>query len=161
MAGVRQRITELSFPTPAIVRTTTSFRKGDLVSQFAALQAIEANDVLQLLDEQLDAAASKDERVAVFETAFQHAANWRFEMAAIGRRTPEAALEPFRTPIHRYTQYRLTPAVANREPGSPAFQLLTALEQVALERLNQAEEFLKGYKGASEHRRLARRGHRQ
>ncbi|MET9318242.1 hypothetical protein ABZX12_41025 [Kribbella sp. NPDC003505] len=144
MTGAGERIAELSFPTPDILRTRASYYRRDLVSQFASLQATEANVLLRLLDEQLPLAATKDKRVAVFASAFEHAAKWRFEMAAIGRRAPDAELEPFRTPIGRCTRYRLTPTAA--EPGSPAFQLLTTLEQVALERLTMAEEVPKGYK---------------
>ncbi|HWD77806.1 MAG TPA: hypothetical protein VG497_02965 [Kribbella sp.] len=135
-----ERITARSFPTPDIVKTTNNPAAWDQLGGFARVQAAEANAALKLLDERLATAGSLEERVAAFEAAFRHVSEWRYQVAADPEQRwprPHSEVEAFRTPIADgvWMDYKLTPAVGGREPGSPAFELLTELEQVAKDRL--------------------------
>ncbi|WP_410784986.1 hypothetical protein [Kribbella sp. C-35] len=136
-----ERITAQSFPTPDIVKTTNNPAMWDQLGGFAQVQAAEANAALELLDEQLAKAGSFDERAAAFETAYRHVTEWRYQVAVQGQWTrPNSEVEAFRTPIpaDEWMDYKLTPWAAGREPGSPAFVLLTDLEQVAKDRLKNS-----------------------
>ena len=133
-----ERITARSFPTPDLLKTTNNPAMWDQLGGFAQVQAAEANAALELLDERLAKAGSFEERAAAFEAAYQHVTEWRYQVAVQGHWTrPNSEVEAFRTPIPagEWMDYKLTPTVAGREPGSPAFVLLTELEQVAKDRL--------------------------
>ncbi|NUS00020.1 MAG: hypothetical protein HOV67_32770 [Kribbellaceae bacterium] len=136
-----ERITARSFPTPDIVKTTNNPAAWDQLGGFAQVQAAEANAALDLLDGRLEEAGSLEERVAAFEAAFRHVSEWRYQVAVQGQWTrPNSDAEAFRTPIADGTwmDYKLTPMVGGREPGSPAFELVSELEQVAKERLQNS-----------------------
>jgi hypothetical protein len=136
-----ERITARSFPTPDLLKTTNNPALWDQLGGFAQVQAAEANAALELLDERLAKAGSSEERAAAFEAAYQHVTEWRYQVAVQGQWTrPNSEVEAFRTPIPagEWMDYKLTPAVAGREPGSPAFVLLTELEQVAKDRLKNS-----------------------
>ena len=134
------RITAASFPTPDIVKTTNNPAAWDQLGAFAAVQAAEANEALALLDERLAVCTTHAERADAFESAYRHVAEWRHKVAAEGQWTrPNSDAEDMRAPITVGRLYRLTPTVGLREPGSPAFKMLTELEQTALRRLDGAE----------------------
>jgi hypothetical protein len=125
---------------PDLLKRTNNPAAWDQLAGFAQVQAAEANAALELLAERLATATDAGERVAAFEAAFRHVSEWRYQVAADPERRwtrPDSDVEAFRTPIAagEWMDYRLTPSVAGREPGSPAFVLLTELEQVAKDRL--------------------------
>ncbi|MFF0264278.1 hypothetical protein [Kribbella sp. NPDC004536] len=135
------RITARSFPTPDIVKTTNNPALWDQLGGFAQVQAAEANAALQLLDERLATATGLDDRVAAFEAAYQDVTEWRYQVAVQGQWTrPNSDVEAFRTPIKagEWMDYKLTPEVGGREPGSPAYVLTAELEQVAKDRLKNS-----------------------
>lgn len=103
------------------------------------VQAAEANAALGVLAERLEGAGSQGERVAAFEAAYRHVAEWRYQVALEGEWTrPGADADDVQATIGEgeWMGYRLSPgAVDMREPGSPAWKLLSELEQVALQRL--------------------------
>lgn len=102
------------------------------------MQAAEANAALGVLAERLEGAGSQAERVAAFEAAYRHVAEWRYQVALQGEWTrPGADADDVRATIGEgeWMGYRLSPNAATREPGSPAWKLLAELEKVALERL--------------------------
>ncbi|TDO64118.1 hypothetical protein EV651_105342 [Kribbella sp. VKM Ac-2571] len=104
------------------------------------MQAAEANAALGVLAERLEGAGSQAERVAAFEAAYRHVAEWRYQVAVQGQWTrPYADADDVRATIGEggYMRYRLSPGTGGREPGSPAWKLLSELEQVALERMGQ------------------------
>ncbi|HZX01333.1 hypothetical protein [Kribbella sp.] len=135
------RISGRSFPTPAVVMTSVDPAVSDQLRGFAAVQAVEANAALGVLDAELGRAGSRAERVAGFEAAYRHVAEWRYQLALEGKWVrPGASADDVRAPIEHAMYYRLSPAIGQREPGSPAYKLLTELEQVALERLDGQHE---------------------
>ncbi len=102
------------------------------------MQAAEANAALAVLAERLEGAGSQGERAAAFEAAYRHVADWRYQVALQGEWTrPGADADDVRATIGdgEWMGYRVSPGAASREPGSPAWKLLSELEQVALERL--------------------------
>ncbi|HWD77805.1 MAG TPA: hypothetical protein VG497_02960 [Kribbella sp.] len=134
------RITARSFPTPDIVKTTNNPAAWDQLAGFAHVQAAEANAALQLLGDRLATADTAQERTGVFEAAFRHVSEWRYQVAADPQQRwtrPNSEVEAFRTPIPpgEWMGYRLTPTAVEGESGSPAVDLLTELEQVAKDRL--------------------------
>ncbi|MBP2350435.1 hypothetical protein JOF29_001518 [Kribbella aluminosa] len=105
------------------------------------MQAVEANAALGVLDRELARAGSPAERVAGFEAAYRHVAEWRYQLALEGKWVrPGASAEDVRARIEFGMNYRLTPTIGRREPGSPAFEFLTELERVALDRLDGQHE---------------------
>ncbi|MEV5964136.1 hypothetical protein AB0L70_20370 [Kribbella sp. NPDC051952] len=143
MAASAERITARSFPTPNVVKVTNNPAAWDQVGGFAAVQAAEANAALAVLDARLAEATSPQERVAAFETAFQHVTEWRHQVAMQGQWTrPGADAEDVRTPIESSMMYRLSPHVGGREVGSPAHRMLTELEQTALDRFGESGDEL-------------------
>ncbi|RZT19804.1 hypothetical protein EV649_2943 [Kribbella sp. VKM Ac-2569] len=108
------------------------------------MQAAEANAALGVLAQRLEGAGSQAERVAAFEAAYRHVAEWRYQVAVEGQWTrPNADADDVRATIGEdgYMRYRLSPGTGNREPGSPAWKLLSELEQVALERMGRDPHF--------------------
>jgi hypothetical protein len=124
-----------------VVKTANNPAAWDQLGGFAGVQAAEANAALGVLAERLESAGSQGERVAAFEAAYRHVAEWRYQVAAQGEWTrPGASADDVRATIGpgEYMGYRLSPgAAATREPGSPAWKLLSELEGVALERLGR------------------------
>ncbi|MGW6280721.1 hypothetical protein [Kribbella sp. NPDC055071] len=101
------------------------------------MQVVEAEAALGVLDERLAGASSRGERVAAFEAAYRHVAEWRYEVAAEGKWTrPGARAEDVRTPLGLGMGYRVTPDNWLPDRDSPAFKVLKRLEKVALERLD-------------------------
>lgn len=110
----------------------------DQLGGFAVLQAAEANAALGVLAERLESAGSTAERAAAFEAAYRHVAEWRYQVALEGEWTrPGADADDVRATIGdgEWMGYRVSPGAGRREAGSPAWKLLSELEQVALERL--------------------------
>lgn len=137
---VGRRIGVGCFPTPDLVKDRLNPAAWDQLGGFAGLQAVEADAALALLDGELGRAATVAARVGAFEKAYKHVAAWRYQVAAHGRwMRPGSNPDHIRIPIAEYMQYRLSPKVGRRQPGSPAFVLLTELERVALERLDGAK----------------------
>ncbi|MFF0264276.1 hypothetical protein [Kribbella sp. NPDC004536] len=100
------------------------------------MQAQEANAALGVLEERLDGAGSRAERVAAFEAAYRHVAQWRYEVAVEGRwQRPGASAEDVRTPLAPGSGYRVTPDNWLPDRDTPAFKMLKKLEQVGLDRL--------------------------
>ncbi|MFD7156025.1 hypothetical protein ACFV9C_15570 [Kribbella sp. NPDC059898] len=129
------------FPTPAVVMTSVDPAVADQLRGFAAVQAVEATAALQVLDRELAGAGTRAERVAGFEAAYRHVAEWRYQLAVEGKWVrPGASAEDVRARIEFGMNYRLSPAVGRREPGSPAYTFLTELERVALDRLDGRHE---------------------
>ena len=110
----------------------------DQLRGFAAVQAVEANAALGVLDERLARAESRGERVAAFETAYRHVAEWRYQVALGGQWTrPGASADDVKTPIGPGGMgYRVTPDEWLPDRESPAFKMLAKLATVGLERLN-------------------------
>ncbi|WP_410784985.1 hypothetical protein [Kribbella sp. C-35] len=107
------------------------------------MQAVEANAALGVLAARLAGAGSAAERVAGFEAAYRHVAEWRYQVAVQGEWTrPGASADDVRETIGDggYMRYRLTPGSGRREPGSPAWKLLSELERVALKRLGREQQ---------------------
>ncbi|WP_134122247.1 hypothetical protein [Kribbella kalugense] len=101
------------------------------------MQAREANAALGVLDERLAGAGSRGERVAAFEAAYRHVAEWRYQVALEGKWTrPGASAEDVRAPLGMGMVYRVTPDNVLSDQDSPAFKMLKSLEKVALERLD-------------------------
>ncbi|WP_427889753.1 hypothetical protein ACQHIV_40320 [Kribbella sp. GL6] len=114
---------------------------ADQLRGFAAVQAAEAGAALGVLDRDLAGAGSRAERVAAFEAAYGHVAQWRYQLAVEGKWVrPGASAEDVRARIGHGMNYRLSPTVGPRQPGSPAFKYLTELERVALDRLDGRHE---------------------
>lgn len=140
------RITARSFPVPDVVKTTNNPALWDQLEGFATVQAQAANEALALLDERLATATTFDERVAAFEAAYRHVADWRYEAAADGWTRADANLEDFRTPIgSRDAAYPISPGEAGPEPGSPAHRTLTDLGSVALGRFGESERTVQNH----------------
>jgi hypothetical protein len=135
------RITALSFPTPEVVKTTTNPADWDEFDRFRPTIADGASRALGLLDERLAEASTIEARTAVFESAYEYLADWRYRLTADGVMIrPGSDAEIVRTPIGDGSMfYRLTPSVAGREPGSLAYRVLTRMEQVALDQLGSAD----------------------
>lgn len=136
-------ITAASFPTPHVVKTINNPAQWDQIGGFAELQADEANEALALLDSQLATASTAEERIAAFENAYRHVADWRYQLAAEGvwTRTPDP--EEVRTPIgDQSATYPLFPEVGGREEGSPSYRMVSEMQQVALSRFSGSEKRL-------------------
>lgn len=133
------RITGRSFPTPDLVKTVNNPAAWDQLGGFAEVQAAEAAAALGVLEERLASAGSRAERVAGFEAAYRHVAEWRYQVALQGQWTrPHASADDVRATIGEgHMRYRLSPSAGNREPGTPAWKLLSELEAVALERMGR------------------------
>ena len=100
------------------------------------MQAREANVALGVLEERLGGAGSRAERVAAFEAAYRHVAQWRYQVALEGQwQRPGASADDVKTPLAEGSGYRVTPDNWLPEPDSPAFKMLKKLEQVGLDRL--------------------------
>jgi len=94
------RITGRSFPTPDLVKTVNNPAAWDQLGGFAEVQAAEAAAALGVMEERLASAGSRAERVAGFEAAYRHVAEWRYQVALQGQWTrPHASADDVRATI--------------------------------------------------------------
>ncbi|WP_328519021.1 hypothetical protein [Kribbella sp. NBC_00359] len=93
-------ITAASFPTPDLIKKTSNPAFWDQQGRFAEFQAAAANQSLEWLGPQLDAATSPIDRAAAFVQLYRNLAEWRFQLAHRDEgRSPNSELEQYRTPI--------------------------------------------------------------
>lgn len=112
---------------------------------FARVQAAGAEAALVVLDQRLEGAESRAERVAAFEAAYRRVTEWRYQVAAGGRwPRPDSHPEDVLTPIRHSKWNPVMPDPRRQEEGSPAFKYLAELQKVAWQRLADVPEMHDG-----------------